>query len=191
MDMSRHQSGQETYSVLELEQPAFDGTAVPWVWIRPVGRRIFEGVDPLARVWFRDARSVKHLSGKGLFSCMERPTPALLGLMALVALAASARGQDGPIGFAPGSRAAQAKAEAHALSVPTPDAARAWLRAITEEPHVAGTPADYKTAVDVRDKLRSWGWQAELAEYEVLLNYPVRSSAGSPLRDRPAEPPTS
>ena len=79
---------------------------------------------------------------------------------------------DRPIGFAPASRAAQAKAEAHALSVPTPDAARAWLRALTEEPHVAGTPADYKTAVDVRDKLRSWGWTADLVEYEVLLNYP-------------------
>ncbi len=108
---------------------------------------------------------------------LERPTPGLLCLMALVALAASARGQDGPIGFAPGSKAAQAKAEAHALSVPTPDAARALLRAITEEPHVAGTPADYKTAIDVRDKLRSWGWQAELAEYEVLLNYPVAREA--------------
>lgn len=80
--------------------------------------------------------------------------------------------QDGPIGFAPASRAAQAKAEAHALSVPTPDAARAWLRSLTEEPHVAGTPADRKTAEDVRDKLRSWGWQAELAEFEILLNYP-------------------
>ena len=104
-----------------------------------------------------------------------RPTPARLGLLALVALASQARGQDGPIGFAPGSKAAQAKAEAHALGVPTPDAARAWLRSITEEPHVAGTPADYKTAVDVRDKLKSWGWQAELAEYEVLINYPVRA----------------
>ena len=77
-----------------------------------------------------------------------RPTLALplLGLAALVAPAAPAPGQDGPIGFAPGSRAAQAKAEAHALGVPTPDAARAWLRSITEEPHVAGTLADYKTA---------------------------------------------
>ena len=104
-----------------------------------------------------------------------RPTPALFGLLGLVALASPARGQDGPIGFSPGSKPAQAKAEAHALSVPTPDAARAWLRSITEEPHVAGTPADYKTAIDVRDKLRSWGWQAELAEYEALINYPVRT----------------
>ncbi len=43
---------------------------------------------------------------------------------------------------------------------------------MTAEPHVAGTPADYKTAVFVRDKLREWGWKAELEELEVLLNYP-------------------
>src|SRR5947209_16937803 len=115
-----------------------------------------------------------------------RRTPTLVaaGLLALAATlagAAAARAQDspglpGPIGFAPASRAAQAKAEARALAVPTPEAARAWLRALTEEPHVAGTPADYKTAVDVRDKLASWGWSTEIVEYEVLLNYPVAGS---------------
>ncbi len=50
---------------------------------------------------------------------------------------------------------------------------RNMLRTLTEEPHVAGTPADLKTAEYVRDKLKSWGWSAELVEYEVLLNYPV------------------
>ncbi len=110
------------------------------------------------------------------------PTPgAAVALAALLAVAATARAQEpgptaGPIGFAPGSRAAQAKAEARALAVPTPEAARAWLRSLTEEPHVAGTLADYRTAVDVRDKLLSWGWKAELAEYEVLINYPVPGS---------------
>jgi N-acetylated-alpha-linked acidic dipeptidase len=77
-----------------------------------------------------------------------------------------------PLGFAPGARAAELQAEALALAVPTPASAKAWLRKLTEEPHVAGTQADYTTAVFVRDKLREWGWKAELAEYEVLLNYP-------------------
>ena len=57
--------------------------------------------------------------------------------------------------------------------MPTPENARKWLRVLTAEPHVAGTPADYKTAVFVRDKLREWGWKADLAEQEVLLNYPA------------------
>jgi len=99
---------------------------------------------------------------------------ALFGLSA--SKAPLAQGDDGPMfGFTSASKAAQGKAEAHALGIPTPDAARAWLRALTEEPHVAGTPADHKTAIDVRDKLRSWGWQADLAEYDVLLNYPTRA----------------
>src|SRR5262249_39456083 len=65
------------------------------------------------------------------------------------------------------------EAETQALTIPTPANARAWLRTLTEEPHVAGTPADRKTALFVRDKLREWGWDASIVEYEVLLNYPA------------------
>ena len=86
----------------------------------------------------------------------------------------------------PPARADQAEAEAHALAVPTPEKARSWLHTLTEEPHVAGTPADHKTALFVRDKLREWGWKADLAEYEVLLNYPQTLG---PARDRPAAGP--
>jgi N-acetylated-alpha-linked acidic dipeptidase len=114
----------------------------------------------------------------------RRRNSVRFGLVALVVLTAAAQGQDGPIGFAPASRPAEAKAEAHALGVPTPDAARAWLRELTEEPHVAGTPADYKTAVSVRDKLNSWGWKAELAPYEILINYP-KSVSCSIVRPEP------
>ena len=80
------------------------------------------------------------------------------------------------IGFSPTSLAAERQAELVASAEPSPERAKAWLRALTEEPHVAGTPADYKTAVDVRDKLKSWGWEAEIAEIEVLLNYPIAGS---------------
>ena len=77
-----------------------------------------------------------------------------------------------PLGFTPSSGPVELQAEAHALSVPTPENARKLLRTLTAEPHVAGTRADYKTAVFVRDKLREWGWKADIAELEVLLNYP-------------------
>jgi len=82
-------------------------------------------------------------------------------------------GTSTPLGFTPRSRLAQLDAEARAVAVPTAESARKWLRILTAEPHVAGTPADYKTAVFVRDKLREWGWKADLAELEVLLNYPT------------------
>lgn len=66
----------------------------------------------------------------------------------------------------------------------SPNSLKGLLRTLTEEPHVAGTPADYRTATFVRDKLNSWGWKAELEEFEVMLNYPVvRRKGGS-------EPPT-
>jgi N-acetylated-alpha-linked acidic dipeptidase len=109
---------------------------------------------------------------------------AIRGAVATLILSTTtSSGQDGALsppspnllGFAPSSRSSETEAETHALSVPTPNNARSWLRTLTEEPHVAGTPADYKTALFVRDKLREWGWKADLAEYEVLLNYPVSS----------------
>jgi N-acetylated-alpha-linked acidic dipeptidase len=84
-----------------------------------------------------------------------------------------------PIGFTPGSGPGQLEAETHALSVPTAENARKLLRVLTADPHVAGTPADYKTAVFVRDQLREWGWKADIVEQEVLLNYPL---IGNPPR---------
>src|SRR5262245_23243364 len=81
-----------------------------------------------------------------------------------------------PRGFSPRSAPAQREAEALALTIPTPENARRWLRVLTAEPHVAGTPADHRTAVFVRDQLREWGWKAEIAEIEVLINYPVVQS---------------
>ncbi|MFO0953694.1 MAG: M28 family peptidase [Isosphaeraceae bacterium] len=111
---------------------------------------------------------------------------AFSGLLAAAALltagTTTGSGQDespaqrSPIGFSPASAAAYRKVEGQALAVPTPENARSWLRTLTEEPHPAGSRADYKTALFVRDKLREWGWKAELAEYEVLLNYPKSSS---------------
>ncbi|MBX6316042.1 MAG: aminopeptidase, partial [Isosphaeraceae bacterium] len=110
---------------------------------------------------------------------LRRPAVTAVALV-VIGIAPAGAGPEGPpagpLGFAPSSRAAQAKAEAQALAVPTPEKARAWLRSLTEEPHVAGTPADYKTAQFVRDRLRDWGWQADLVEYEALLNYPIPSS---------------
>jgi N-acetylated-alpha-linked acidic dipeptidase len=67
-----------------------------------------------------------------------------------------------------------------------PNSLKSLLRTLTEEPHVAGTPADYRTAIFVRDKLREWGWKAELEEFEVLLNYPVVRGKGGPDSETPS-----
>jgi hypothetical protein len=95
-------------------------------------------------------------------------------------------GESSLLGFLPGSQAEQRRLEQLAVQVPQPDKARRWMRALTEEPHVAGTPEDYETALYVRDRLREMGFNAELEEYHVLLNYPVKVSAVQTVPQRRA-----
>lgn len=78
----------------------------------------------------------------------------------------------GITGFAPDSLAAQLAREARAARVIRPDSLRRHLRILTEEPHVAGTPADRATAEYVRQRLESYGWDAKLVEIPVWINYP-------------------
>jgi N-acetylated-alpha-linked acidic dipeptidase len=87
-----------------------------------------------------------------------------------------AQAGDAPPGFSEATWTTFRPFEETAAAVPTPEKAKSWLRTLTEEPHVAGTPADYDTAVWLRDKLRGWGWTAELVEYECLINYPTHVS---------------
>ena len=116
---------------------------------------------------------------------MPRRLLALAALVFLLSLPAHA--QDGAsstlrvrpkplLGFDDETAMQQRDMERVLLTTPQPDSARMSLRTLTEEPHVAGTPADYATAVYVRDRMRSFGLQSELVEYSVLLNYPKHVS---------------
>ena len=75
-------------------------------------------------------------------------------------------------GFSPQAAARQSKTEATFRAVPTPEAAREDLRALTREPHIAGTPEDYRTAQYVLNQFREAGLKADIAEYRVLLPMP-------------------
>ncbi len=135
------------------------------------------------------------------------PLPTLLVSLILTVIAtagmgagASARAADGDpaggpatpaIGFSAKAFEQQHAAEARALAVPTPENARKWLRPLTAEPHVAGTPADHKTAIFVRDKLREWGWKADLVELEVLLNYPYSTPSLKLTAPKPVKLPVN
>ena len=81
-----------------------------------------------------------------------------------------------PIGFAAGAREAQARAERVFLDTPTPDRARRWLAALTEDPHVAGTPAEKKVADYVLARFKEFGLDAEMVRYDVFLNHPKHVS---------------
>ena len=75
-------------------------------------------------------------------------------------------------GFSAQTSDVERRFEEQFRGIPAPDSAREHLRRLTAEPHVAGTKEDYDTAVYVRDQMRSYGLTADLAEYQVWLNYP-------------------
>src|SRR6266576_3228718 len=54
-------------------------------------------------------------------------------------------------------------------AVPAPESAREHLRRLTSVPHVAGTKADYDTALYVRDQIRSYGIPSELRSRRDLV----------------------
>ena len=75
-------------------------------------------------------------------------------------------------GFSAARSQDERRIEEQFRAVPQGPSAREHLRRLTAEPHVAGTPEDYATAVYVRDQMRAFGLPAELKEYQVWLNYP-------------------
>src|SRR5215831_9776254 len=75
-------------------------------------------------------------------------------------------------GFSTARAQDERRIEEQFRAVPQGASAREHLRRLTAEPHIAGTPEDYATAVYVRDQMRSFGLSAELKEYQVWLNYP-------------------
>ena len=58
------------------------------------------------------------------------------------------------------------------MDTPSPEKARQWLFALTEEPHVAGTAAEKKVADYVADRFKEFGFQTETVKYDVFLNHP-------------------
>src|SRR5687767_5107746 len=81
-----------------------------------------------------------------------------------------------PAGFSKASADAMAKYERLILDTPTAANARKWLEALTEVPHVAGTPAEKKVADYVRDRLVEFGLTVETVKYDVFLNHPKQVS---------------
>ncbi len=79
-------------------------------------------------------------------------------------------------GFTAASRDAQARFEKVFAETPTPQNARKWLAALTEEPHVAGTPAEKRLADYVQDRFQEFGLHADIVKYDVFLNHPKHTS---------------
>ena len=99
-------------------------------------------------------------------------------LLVLLPQFVTAQAPPGPalIGFSSASREAQLAAEKVLMATVAPNNARRWLAALTEEPHVAGTPAEKKVADYVLARFKEFGLEAEMVRYDVFLNHPEHVS---------------
>ena len=109
----------------------------------------------------------------------------LIVLVCLVVASLSAQETaKAPVGFSRSSADALATYERIVLDTPSPANAKTWLEALTEVPHVAGTPAEKKVADYVRDRMVEFGLAVEMVKYDVFLNHPklVSLTMTSPSR---------
>jgi len=95
-------------------------------------------------------------------------------ILFLLLLSGLARGQ--LRGFTPASAEKQRAIEAQYLNLPSAQNAKRFLRNLTEEPHLAGTPGSKRVAEYIHSQYRSWGLDSKLVEYHVYLPYPQNVS---------------
>lgn len=93
----------------------------------------------------------------------------------LLLSSSAAVGQESRIlGFGPSSARRQQSLEARILGFPSGERMAIYHRALTAEPHHAGTPANERTAEYIAARLREFGFDSVvLNRYEVLLPRPL------------------
>lgn len=60
--------------------------------------------------------------------------------------------------------------------MPDPAHAEEYMRVLTAEPHIAGSPEDKKTADYVAARFREWGFETEIVPYRIWMNLPAEVS---------------
>jgi N-acetylated-alpha-linked acidic dipeptidase len=94
--------------------------------------------------------------------------------------ASAAPGQDAvqpakiPLGFSARSFESEQKIEERFLAIPDAAHCEKYLRRLTSEPHVAGTPGDHRVSQYIFDEFKRDGLNPEMVEYKVLLSYPKK-----------------
>ena len=90
-------------------------------------------------------------------------------VLAAVLLPAALAAQQPIPGYAPQTAARQRPAEQAAIQAPSPEIARRHSQALSAEPHVAGTPAQRRTADYVIQQMREMGLETEVRTYRVWM----------------------
>ncbi len=116
-------------------------------------------------------------------------TTVLLAALAACALAAPARAQNAaqigaPLpGFSPAASAEQQRLEREVIGVPSSVRAQEHARALSAEPHVAGTDAQARTRDYVIDAMKRMGLRTEVRAYDVWLPHATSVRAWRMGRD--------
>ena len=76
-------------------------------------------------------------------------------------------------GFTTVNAAAERDRERRFQAVPAPDNLREYMRAITAEPHHAGSPGSRKVAEYMLDRFKRWGLNATIEQSEALMPFPT------------------
>jgi N-acetylated-alpha-linked acidic dipeptidase len=76
-------------------------------------------------------------------------------------------------GFTTEDSATERQAEEKFRATPRPENNREYMRAITEEPHHAGSPGSRKVAEYILGRFKSWGLNASIESFEALMPYPT------------------
>jgi N-acetylated-alpha-linked acidic dipeptidase len=93
-------------------------------------------------------------------------------ILAFIALGGVVHANDDIVGFDAAASAAQRGLETQLDA--TVDAAEmdGWLKRLSATPHHVGSPVSRENAEFIADLLTSWGYDTEIAEYEILLPVP-------------------
>jgi N-acetylated-alpha-linked acidic dipeptidase len=97
-----------------------------------------------------------------------RPLGAALAASLLLAVAPPAP----PLGFGPASGARERADEARFLDLPSAQGALDLAAVIAAHPHYAGTPADLALAEYTRDRLREYGFDAQIEPFTTTVDTP-------------------
>jgi N-acetylated-alpha-linked acidic dipeptidase len=81
-------------------------------------------------------------------------------------------GDPAPLGFTQASGARQLELETQLDGHMEADNLREWMRRMTRVPFFTGSPGDRENALWVAEQFRSWGYEVEIEEYQVLFPTP-------------------
>jgi N-acetylated-alpha-linked acidic dipeptidase len=88
-------------------------------------------------------------------------------------LAAQVSAQTTTPGYSPQAAAIERATEADVIARPSPASASAQSRFLSQQPHMAGTPAQIRTRDYVIAQMKSWGLETEMRSYRIWMPHPT------------------